>query len=115
MGVYVYTLRAQKKTIEIDGVKHVAHLLKYAFKPYLDGNEPAKFKAMIMRAVMYWANRPNGTPKIVVFGEFEEGATVVADWPLGLTDCYDSAIPGRIIGTLTKVGKKLIVTTEQNI
>lgn len=112
MGVYVYTLRATKGNVSIDGVKNEANLLAYSFKPCWGDEQPALFARLLTRAETYWAKRD--TPDVFVIGDkFEDGCPVRKGWPNGMSSCYDSDWHGEHVGFLKKIGRSwTVVPTE---
>lgn len=113
MGVYVYTLRAKRANVNIDGTKVKANLLSFAFKPFWHDDQPAAFKRMLTRAETYWEDRE--TPDVFVIGDkFENGCPVRKSWPKDSSYCYDSDFPGEHVGYLKKVGRTWVtVATEK--
>jgi len=112
MGVYVYTMRATKRNVEIDGTVVEANLLAYAFKPRWGYEQPALFNQILTRAENFWSGRK--TPDVFVLGDkFEEGCEVRKGWPKQMSSCYDDKWPGEHVGYLKKVGRTwTIVPTE---
>jgi len=112
MGVYVYTMRAKKGNVEIDGTKVEANVLAYAFKPYWNYDQPPLFKQILTRAENYWEARK--TPNFFVIGDkFENGCEVRKNWPDGKAACYDAEWPGEHVGFLKKIGRSwTVVPTE---
>jgi len=113
MGIYVYTMRATKGNVDIDGTKVEANLLAYAYKPYYSIEQPALFKRLQTRAENYWTDRE--TPNVFVIGDkFENGCEVRRGWPNGWASCYDSEWPGEHVGFLKKAGRSwTVVPTER--
>ena len=113
MGVYVYTMRATKRNVEIDGTKVEANLLSFAFKPYWSSEQPPLFNRILTRAENFWDARQ--TPNVFVVGDkFEDGCEVRKNWPDGRGSCYDTPkFPGEHLGYLKKVGRTWkVVPTE---
>ena len=113
MGVYVYTMRATKGTVNIKGIKEQANLLSYAFKPRWGYEQPAVFNQILTRAENFWAKRE--TPNVFVLGDkFENGCEVRTGWPKGSASCYDDQLPGEHVGFLKKIGRSwTVVDTEE--
>lgn len=111
MGVYIYTMRAKQATINVDGGKHTANLLAYAFKPYWGDieDQPRLFKQMLTRAENFWEDR-DAPEYYVVDDKFQNGAEVRTGWRDGDGWCYDTpSFPGKHVGYLKKEGRKWIV------
>jgi hypothetical protein len=113
MGLYVYTLRARKGNVVIDGVKRVANILAYAYKPGFGYNNPweAQEQRCLTRVDNFWAGKDR--PEYVVAGDkFEEGCEVFFREGGYPTSCYDGKFPGDFLGYLKKVGKTWEVSKD---